>query len=147
MPTAQLTPSALGSGKDYVQLQMRIREDDNTLHIQGVGPYVNRDYGISADIDLDDLPDGVVDYLRNVPTHFASKAGTDMKYLIGQMRHAENAGRLNFQVKYDPVHNTKYGCTFNVDAGDYPSLATFFDMATGKIATPTPEQAVEEIED
>jgi len=144
MPTSFLVPSALGSGKDYVQLQMRIREDDNTLHIQGVGPYVNRSYGISANIDLDDLPDGVVNYMRDIPAHFASKAGTNMKYMIGQMRHAENAGRLNFQVKYDPGHNTAYGCTFNVNASDYPQLVNFFNMATGKAET---EQAVEEVED
>ena len=135
-----------GSDAEYVQIQAYVREDDETLHIQGRGPQVNRDYGVSADIGIDELDAGVVNWLLTVPRHFSSMAGTDKMYFILQMRYAESVNRLNFQVSYDtPTYNTPYGGNFNVPANMHTELKTFWDRVMNPELKAGPDH--DEIED
>jgi len=135
-----------GSDAEYVQIQAYVREDDETLHIQGRGPQVNRDYGVSADIGIDELDAGVVNWLLTVPRHFSSMAGTDKMYFILQMRYAESVNRLNFQVSYNtPTYNTPYGGNFSVPANMHPKLKTFWDRVMDPELKEGPDH--EEIED
>ena len=135
-----------GSDAEYVQIQAYVREDDETLHIQGRGPQVNRDYGVSADIGYDELDAGVVNWLLTVPRHFSSMAGTDKMYFILQMRYAESVNRLNFQVSYDtPTYNTPYGGNFNVPANMHTELKTFWDRVMNPELKAGPDH--DEIED
>lgn len=127
-----ITTTSLVSGSDakYVQIQAYVREEDRTLHIQGIGPMVNREYGISADISLDVLDIGLVDWIMNLPRQLGSKAGTDKLYFALQMRYAASVNRLNFQVPYDLGYNKPYGANFSVLADMLPGLKIFWDKVT-----------------
>ena len=142
MENARIVPSLIeGSDAQYVRIQAYIRHDDSTLHIQGRGPSVNRPYGVSEDIKLVDLESGMTAWLDTIPKYHDSMAGTEKKYLILQMRHAESVNRLNFQVRYDPAYNTSYGGNFNVFADNYPALKLFWDrvMNPEKVKEPAVE--------
>ena len=129
--TATMTKSLVSdSNVEYVQIQAYVRENDGTLHIQGIGPPVNREYGISADISLNNLETGLVDWIRNLPRQLNSQAGTGKLYFVLQMRYAASVNRLNFQVPYDSAYNKPYGANFSVLADMQPGLKIFWDKVT-----------------
>ena len=115
------------SDAKYVQVQAYVRQDEETLHIQGVGPQVNRDYGISADINLDDLDAELVDWIIGIPRQLNSKAGSDKRYFTLQMRYAASVNHLNFQIPYGIEYNRPYGANFSISADTHPKLKTFWE--------------------
>ena len=134
------------SDAKYVQVQAYVRQDEETLHIQGVGPQVNRDYGISADINLDNLDTALVDWIIGIPRQLSSKTGSDKRYFTLQMRYAASVNHLNFQIPYGMVYNRPYGANFSIPADTHPGLRAFWE----KVMNPEPVKSFvdhDEIED
>lgn len=149
MNSPDIQSSLAGTGKLYVSIQAYIREDEETLHVQGKGPDVNRPYGLSEDINLVEIESLLVDWLRGVNRYYNSMAGTHAKYFAAQFRYVPSLNVFNIQVnKGDSTdnYNTKYGAAFNVDASVHPKMKSFWDRCFAP-ASPAKPAMVVEIED
>lgn len=120
-----MSKSKTGSGLEYVTIQAYIRSDENALHIQGRGPEVNRDYGVSGNIGLSELDPNLVHWLASISKFNKSMADSDKMYFVGQMRFVPSKNSLNFQVASIP-YNTPYGGAFGVEAENHPELLDFW---------------------
>ena len=94
---------------DYVKLQGSLR-DNYTLHIQGQGPKVNREYGVAVDIVV---TKPLYDWLKTVPANYGTSLSpdSDKKYFYLQVRVV--GGKVHFQVPWVPGLNREYGASFN----------------------------------
>ena len=131
MEQPTIVKSRTGLDLQYLQIQARIRNEDGTLHIQGLGVEVNRNYGISADIDLSEIDGNFVIWLDQVPKLYVSMAGTDKKYFVCQMRYVSSTDSFNIQVSSDPHYNTFYGGAFNIQAIKHADLLSFWAKCMG----------------
>lgn len=139
-----------GSNAEYVVMQGYLRQDENVLHLQGRGPQVNREYGISHNIGFHELDVSLTDWMNTITRNFPSMAGTDRTYFQLQMRYVPGTGNLNFQVKNYLTHNTPYGGNFFVSAIVHPDLKKFWDKVMSaiqegpqKAQQQSPQQVVE----
>ena len=132
MENANMVKSLLNTGEDYVQIQAYMRNDEDVLHIQGKGPVVNRNYGISADIEISEMHENLMHWISNIPRNHSSFAGTGKLYFDLNMRHVPSQDQLNFQIlRKESRYNTKYGGMFIVDAYEHLDLVTFWNRCTG----------------
>jgi len=142
MEEVTLTKSLVdGSDFDYISVQAYVREE--ALHIQIRGPEANRTYGLSADIDLDELG-SMVNWLDSITKNFPSMAESNKQYFVCQMRYIASKHEINFQVAWDS-YNTPYGGMFVVDANKHQDLLDYWHMCMHRL-TKKP-QMVLEIED
>jgi len=93
--------------KPYVEIQGRMR--DGTLHIQGRGSEVNRQYGVAVNVQA---PKQLADWLDQQSHTLFSLAGTVARYVPMQAR--IKGGRIHVQVAGTPL-NRGYGAAFDVD--------------------------------
>jgi len=103
------------SGKDYIVIQGRIR--DGKLHIQGKGPYINRDYGVATNIPV---ADHFIKFMESC-THSLTSLVTDRAYVPMQFRvYPDNW--IHIQIK-GPQHNRNYGAVLDVKSDDLLKFA------------------------
>ena len=104
------TNSLAGTGVTYRVMQARRRNDDE-LHIQIKGNYVNRPYGAAFTIAV---PEEIIDAVESSDTSFPSLTGSGKKY-FGIQAKMLSANRLHVQVAGKPPYNRGYGAAFDVE--------------------------------
>lgn len=119
---------------DYVALQGIV--NGNSLHVQGIGPSVNRDYGLAVDLTA---PADLITWVKGLPRTELSGTGSKNRY--APMQAAIRGEKVHFQVSGDSL-NRSYGAAFDVTN---PSLVTFIQAVHAK-ATEEAAQAQAEVE-
>ena len=104
--------------RNFVALQFK-RDGYNNIHIQGSGPYVNRDYGVAEDVTV---PDKVGVWLDDqVEGTMQSLASPKECYSHCQARLDDDESVI-FQIPGSEGNRT-WGYQFRVDADDVPNVA------------------------
>ena len=132
---SEIVAVSLAKEATYVKLQARV-VDNVTLHIQGKGPYVNRDYGVSCTIT--NASPSLMAWMRTLETPLASLAKTEQKYFALQARVKGDhyAHYVHFQVSGDEPLNRGYGASFDVDVSNANAVAQFVSkLIVPKIST------------
>jgi len=121
---SKIVAVSLAKEATYVKLQARV-VDNVTLHIQGKGPYVNRDYGVSCTITnaSPSLMAWMRTLERTLETPLASLAKTEQKYFALQAR--VKGDYVHFQVSGDEPLNRGYGAAFDVYVSNANAVAQF----------------------
>ena len=81
MGKAYRIKSLAGTGEVYTVIQIRLKHGD--IKVQGYGPSINRDYGVSCEIDGDDCPE-LVEFLEKV-----ASAVVDTKLQVYELDYIE----------------------------------------------------------
>jgi hypothetical protein len=121
---ATIVESLAGTGKRYVQLQARIKED--YLHVQVVAPNAkdrNRPYGLSTDVTP---PNDILVYFKQatkVTDLLDSQANTKRQYLPMQATTIGYGNEVHLQAR-DGKLNREYGLAFNIEDDDLHSFVT-----------------------
>lgn len=111
--------SLAGTGRDYVAIQGRV--EGNQLKIQGSGPAINRDYGLSIVVSI---PAELANWMKGLPVSIKSLAHTEQRYFSMQAAELDfEAGKVRVQVS-GPKLNRAYGAVFSVADGE---LADFVE--------------------
>ena len=109
--------SFASSTDNYVGLQAKVL--GNCLHVQGIGPGVNRSYGVSADMTA---PANLLEYINSLPrTEKSANGGANPSYVRVQAKVLDGE-HVHFQVGSATVFNRSYGAAFN---GVNEKLVTF----------------------
>lgn len=127
---------SLASGQnDYVDVFIRNR-GDGSFHIQGKGPEINREYGLSDNIVVSDST--FAKWVECVPHKFSSLANTGRKYIAAQVavRHSD----LHFQIP-GPKYNRPYGAVVDVPVTKNPNIKKFITAALAAPKTTKKEAA------
>ena len=136
-----------GSDLRYIAMQGYLRHDQETLHLQGKGPEINRTYGISHDIPFNEVFASLRKWMDTIPKGYHSLANTEKMYFLLQMRYAKSTNALNFQINYTPIYNTPYGGNFSVGVDNHPELMQFWNA----VENPEPKEEqplmVQEVEE
>lgn len=113
--------SLANTGVSYVPLQAYVRDNDS-LHIQGTGLKVNRDYGVAVDIDINNFDEDFIEYFNNLPHTLSSKVSEKMYFPL----QAKVVGdSVHFQIS-GPQFNRSYGASF--DAEELYDLIDFINL-------------------
>lgn len=110
------TKSFASGNNDYVAVQAVVQGD--SLHIQGIGPSVNRPYGVAVDLTA---PSDLVTWFKGLPR--TNPSGTGSKNRYAPMQTALRSGKVHFQVN-GPSLNRTYGAAFDADSVE---LTTFIN--------------------
>lgn len=97
--------TSLASDKPYVEIKGR-EDGAQGLHIQGVGPEVNRPYGVAVDVGV---PANLAEWVRNQP-HTTKSESSPKKYVVMQASLREE-DTIHVQVKGSSL-NRPYGAVF-----------------------------------
>lgn len=104
--------SLASNENDYVAVQVRAA-GPNQLHIQGAGPSINRNYGVSATVTA---PSELVSWFEgHTGAKQKSLAGTGQGYTPAQATIRDES--VHFQVGGSYL-NRSYGAAFDIDNND-----------------------------
>jgi hypothetical protein len=117
---------SLATDKSYVAAQARVKRN-GSLHIQAQGSAINRDYGVSATIEI---PGDLAEWFRSQERPLNSMACSGKSYTAIQMRYDDELECINVQVKGTPS-NRGYGAAFKIHAGcaDAEGIYLFLSVA------------------
>lgn len=117
--------SLAGTDRDYVSIQGRV--DGVQLKIQGAGPEVNRDYGVSIVVPI---PTDLANWMKGINATLSSMAHTSQRYFPMQAAELDFvAEKVRVQVAGSKL-NRSYGAVFSIANLD---LANFVEQALAEV--------------
>lgn len=121
--------SLAGTQAQYASIQVRMYPE-GAMHVQGAGPQVNRQYGVSTNLPVDET---VAGYVNAMPKTEDSLAGSGAHYALAQVRIKD--GKFHFQMR-GPSQNRPYGAAFDLPLSD--ELESFIRKGYEAIVAVTP---------
>lgn len=120
--------SLAGSGKDYVEIQIKTTKKEKMWNLQGAGENVNRDYGVAEPVDwVGILKDRLIKYLYKIPRYFPSFAEKSQeRYVLVYARLMPERGTVKFQVPHMKSFDRRYGASFEIEIKDLPDAVLKF---------------------
>lgn len=137
--------SLAGSGKNYVEIQIKTTKKEKMWNLQGAGKNVNRDYGVAEPVDwVGILKDRLIKYLYKIPRYFPSFAEKSQeRYVLVYARLMAERGTVKFQVPHMKSFDRRYGASFEIEIKDLPDAVLKFiknqeDILLGREIDRTP---------
>lgn len=131
-----IVSSLAGTGRDYVSIQGRV--EGAALKIQGAGPMINRDYGISIVVPI---PADLAKWMKGINATLPSLAHSNQRYFPMQAAELDfEAAKVRVQVAGAKL-NRSYGAVFSIANGE---LAEFVDQSLAEVEDDTEDYDDEE---